>query len=236
MKNIITLLVLLVIVLSLSNFLTAQEPISQADVDILLGKWTGDAPLGDDLLRLAFRFEATDDGKFAALIDMPDRGYNGIPITEVQMKDGAIKLKVAAIQMEFSGKLKGKDNNLMVGTYYQGDKNVQIEMRKSASKSKGLGLSQEAMNVLSGKWNGKLEAGMMAIRFEKKKNGDFVGYFDNPDPGKKGVPVTAAKLKDGKLNVKVASIKGEFNGQLSSEKFVGEWKQEGKTSPLSLEK
>lgn len=72
MKNIITLLVLLVIVLSLSNFLTAQEPISQEDVDILLGKWTGDAPLGDDLLRLAFRFEATDDGKFAALIDMPD--------------------------------------------------------------------------------------------------------------------------------------------------------------------
>jgi hypothetical protein len=234
MKNIFTLLVLLAVLLL--NISIAQEPISQADVDVLLGKWTGDIPLGDDLLRLALRFELKDDSKLAALIDMPDRGVEGMPITDIQMKDGAIKFKAAGVQMEFSGKFKGKDNNMMVGTYSQGDKHVQVELRKSAAKSKGLGLSQESMDLLLGKWNGKLEAGMMAIRFEKKRTGDFVGYFDNPDPGKKGIPVTAVKLKDGKLNVKVESIKGEFNGQLSDKKFVGEWKQEGKTSPLSLEK
>lgn len=234
MKNIIMLLVLLAV--PMASISIAQEPISQADVDILIGKWTGDAPLGDDLLRLALRFELIDDGKLAALVDLPDRGLNGIPITEVQMKEGAIKLKAASINMEFSGKLKGKDNSMIVGTYSQGDQHVPLELRKSATKSKGLGLSQEAMDLLLGKWNGKLEAGMMAMRFEKKRTGDFAGYFDNPDPGKKGVPVTAVKLKDGKLNVKVESIKGEFNGQLSDKKFVGEWKQAGKTSPLSLEK
>jgi hypothetical protein len=235
MKTIAALLVLLFSVLSL-NVSIAQEPISQADIDLLIGKWSGDVPLGDDLLRLAFRFEITDDEKLAAFVDMPDRGYNNVPITGIQMKDGDIKLKMASIQVEFTGKLKGKNNDMMVGNYFQGGNSYQLELRKSASKSKGLGLSQESMDLLLGKWNGKLEAGMMSIRFEKKKSGEFVGYFDNPDPGRKGVPITAVKLKDGKLNIKVESIKGEFNGQLSDKKFAGEWKQDGKASPLTIEK
>ena len=92
------------------------------------------------------------------------------------------------------------------------------------------------MDQLLGEWNGNLGSLAVVFRFEMKENGDFAGFLDSPNQGAKGIPITGASFTDGKLQLKVKTINGEFNGQLSGNSLTGDWTQMGKTSPLTMKK
>ena len=100
----------------------------------------------------------------------------------------------------------------------------------------GTGLSEEDMERLLGEWQGKLGPLTLMFRFEKAEKGESVGFIDSPDQGAKGIPITEAALTDGRLELKVKSVGGEFSGQLSSDTLSGEWKQSGQSIPLTLTK
>jgi hypothetical protein len=102
-----------------------------------------------------------------------------------------------------------------------------------------LSLPEETMDQLAGKWDGKLVDLDVIFRFEKVESGGFKGFVDMPRLGKKDLPITDASLSGGKLILKVEAGRGpiEVIGQLSGDKFIGDWISiEGKRIPLTLDK
>lgn len=100
-------------------------------------------------------------------------------------------------------------------------------------------LSEEIMDRLSGRWTGSFpieeNAINVAFRFERTKEGVFIGCFDFMDQEAKGIPILEAGWSDGKLKLTIGTS-GELTGQFSEEKIVGGLKQGPMVMPLSVEK
>ena len=85
-----------------------QAPANQVDISademkLLLGRWRG--TVGP--LSVIVRFEKNAEGNSVVLLDSPDQGARGIPVTKAALKDGTLSLKVSAVGGEYSGKLSG---------------------------------------------------------------------------------------------------------------------------------
>jgi len=212
----------------------------------LLGQWNGQVTIQTASLTTVFRFEMSGNGDFVGFIDSPDQGAKGIPITDANLSDGKLTLKVASVSGEFKGKIA---SDKIVGDWTQAGLNAStpVTLNKGAYVAPvyKLTLPKESMDQLSGKWNGKMaswdgksDPSDLIFRFEKAKNGDFKGFVDMPAQGTTGMPVTEATLSNGKLTLKIkAAMAVEFKGQLSGDKLVGEWVTAGaKGISLSLTK
>ena len=217
-----------------------EKPIlSKKDMDKLLGAWNGKLTLPGGSLTIVFRFERTEKGEFTGSLDSPDQGGYGIPVTDISISDGDFILKIPRINAEYKGKMT---NNEITGKFTQVGNAMPLNLKKGEYKTETykLTLPKEAMDQLLGEWNGPLTMPIggsitAVFRFEQAKNGDFSGFIDLPDQGANGIPITEAILSDGKLILKIKSLGGEFTGELSKDKIVGNWTQTGMNSaPLAL--
>lgn len=202
----------------------------------LSGEWHGQLKTPATTLAVVFNFERTEKGEFVGSISIPDQGVKGLPVTEANLSDGKLTLKVKAVQAEFKGKLA--DNELTGEWTQPGMSSMPLLLKKGKyiPQVYSLKLPSETMERLSGKWQGKLGPLTLVFRFKKTEKGDFLGFLDSPDQGAKGIQFTEASLSDGKLTLKVKMANAEFKGQLSDESLVGEWVQGGKNTPLTLKK
>lgn len=209
--------------------------LTEEDMEKLLGEWNGPLTLPTTSLTVVFRFEKTKEGNFVAFYDYPGIGWKGVPVSEATRSDEKLTLKIKAINAEFNGELSGDE---MVGEWTYRGNSLPLTLKKGEYKAPvySLSFSKEAMDQLSGKWQGKLGPYILLFRFEKTDKGEFLGFVDSPDQGTKGVPITEAALSDGKLTLKMKSANSEYSGQLSDSSLVGEWKQGGQSNPLTLTK
>jgi len=216
-----------------------KPTLSQKDMDKLLGSWNGKFTIPGGSLTVVFRFERTEKGEFKGFLDSPDQGGFGIPVTDMEMSEGNLILKISSIRGEYKGKLS---DNEIIGEFSQLGNPLSLNLKKGEYKAPAykLNLPKETIEQLLGEWNGPLtiQASTLTVvfRFEMTKNSEFVGFQDSPDQGAKGIPITEATLSEGKLTLKIASINGEFKGQLSGERLDGDWSQMGMKSTLSLKK
>jgi|GEM_PF-556753 len=214
-------------------------------MDKLLGEWNGPLtmPTGGSII-VVFRFEMTKNSEFVGFLDSPDQGAKGLPVTEANLSDAKLTLKITSLNGEFKGQLSG---DKLVGAFTQAGNSTPLTLNKGAYVAPvyKLSMPKDAMEKLSGKWNGKMpswdgksDPSDVVFRFEKAKNGDFKGFVDMPAQGTTGMPVTEANLSEGKLTLKIkAAMPVEFKGQLSGDKLVGEWLTAGaKGISLSLTK
>jgi pimeloyl-ACP methyl ester carboxylesterase len=109
----------------------------------------------------------------------------------------------------------------------------------SAALVAGGGATIAAEASLAGAWSGELEVGggKLPIVFHVvEKDGALSATMDSPSQGALGIPVSSAAQKDGKVELGIASIKGEFVGELSADgkSIQGFWKQGGASLPLLL--
>ena len=201
----------------------------------LLGSWNGQLETPANSLTVVFRFEKIKGGEFVGFTDSPDQGGYGIPVTETEMKDGTVDIKVSSLQAEYKGKMADDE---IVGKFTQRGMSFPLTLKKGEYKASvySLSLPKRAMDQLLGEWHGNLGPLRLVFRFEMKENGDFVGFIDSPDQGAKGIPITQAALTDGRLEIKVKAVGGEFSGQLSDNNLDGEWTQMGRSNPLTLTK
>jgi hypothetical protein len=215
-------------------------PLSPKDMEYLLGKWQGSVEeVPNHRLTVVFRFELTDQGKFLAVADSPDQNAYNIPITDVKIADGILTLQVESAGMIFRGQINddtisGPFRQYVNNTDYYS--NLVLKKQESDAEGRSLELPREAVDLLLGKWNGRIGPDNIVLRFEKTKKGDCIGFIDIPAQRSKGLPVTTAKMRDGKIILKVKSIGGEFMGVLSNGNLAGDWKQKGISNPLSLTK
>jgi len=92
-----------------------------------------------------------------------------------------------------------------------------------------------------GVWEGALDFGPMKLRLafkiDKKADGGLSAKMDSIDQGAKDIPVKGAKFEDNKLTLDLSDLQAEFIGTLGDDGVIkGEWKQAGRTFPLTLKR
>lgn len=92
------------------------------------GAWNGTLNAGGAKLRIVFHIEE-NAGVCTATMDSPDQGVKGIPVTEVEVENNAIRLKIAGIAMAYAGTLTG---NSIAGTFTQGGFSAPLNMERGA--------------------------------------------------------------------------------------------------------
>jgi hypothetical protein len=105
-----------------------HDPAPPSDID---GTWEGtlDMPGQGGKLRLVFHFKNTADG-LTATMDSPDQKLKGWPATTVTRKGSSMKVAMAQINGEFSGKI-GKGLDTMSGDWTQGGSGIPLLLKKA---------------------------------------------------------------------------------------------------------
>jgi hypothetical protein len=223
------------------NLVPYKKPVlTKGDMDNLLGQWHGELKIPTGSYMLVFRFEMKEKGEFQGFLDIPDAGGTGLPVTDIELSDGNLKLKIPAAQLEYKGKLA--DNDIVGEVILGGAQSFPVTLKKGEYKapSYSLNLPKETSDILTGEWHGQLKLPTAILhgsfRFETTKKGEFVGFYELPDQKAK-IPITEANLSDGKLTLKVKVANAEFKGQLKGDELTGEWAQAGMSNiPFSLKK
>lgn len=111
----------------------------------------------------------------------------------------------------------------------------------SAALALGLfaSVSSAQSSAVAGDWQGALNAGgvtlHLVLHLQADSTGALTGTLDSIDQGAKGIPITKAQLKEGKLTLDLDMIRGHYAGALdaSGKEIAGEWTQLS-TLPLSF--
>lgn len=221
------------------NLIPYVEPtLSKESMAILKGRWQGNLehPLIEKLV-IVFRFEESKTGDFIGFMDVPAQGARNIPINTINMEGNELTLKINMAMLEYKAKLV---DNKFDGKWIQGGQELPLSLEKGGEEIiNRLSLSEESFQKLAGYWNGALTTPQgsftVVVRFEKTKQGDFVGFVDSPDIGANDIPITEASLSDsGEFTFKIPGLQFEYNGQLSENEITGESKQGGMKNPLNL--
>jgi len=223
------------------NLKPYEKPVlTKKDMDVLMGSWHGPLEIPSGALTIVLRFEMNEKGEFKTFLDSPDQGATGIPVSDVELVDGTLSIKIPSVRAEYKGKLA---DDKITGEFKQGGQPLPLTLKKGEYKAPALALDlpKEIMEQLSGEWYGPLKtpAATLSIvfKFATTEKGEFAGFLDSPDQGAKGIPVTEANFNDGKLTIKVKVVQAEFKGQLADKELTGEWSQAGASSmPLLLKK
>lgn len=93
----------------------------------LEGTWTGTLEVQSFKLRVAFHV-SSKQGSLAATMDSIDQGVHGIAVESVELKDGAVTIKVPSIGGVFEGRLE--EALTIRGTWSQSGISLPLELRK----------------------------------------------------------------------------------------------------------
>jgi hypothetical protein len=200
----------------------------------LSGEWHGTLRMPTNVIHVAFKFETAEKGEFVGYYEIPDQGAK-IPISEANIKDGMLTLKIKVGSAEYKGKL---DGDSLTGEWVQaGISSIPLSMKKGeyVPPVYNLDLPDEIKEQLTGEWyeDVKLQAQTITIvvNFKTTEKGEFIGIQDNLTQNAKGMPVFEATYSDGKLTFKIPNA--EFKGKLDGDKLVGEVALAGSSAPPS---
>jgi pimeloyl-ACP methyl ester carboxylesterase len=93
----------------------------------ITGSWNGLLEIPGGHLRIVFRITA-DGAGYTTLMDSPDQGVKGIPVTSTVFADSVLKLDMPAAKISYSGKL-GADMHFQ-GTFTQGPKVLPLNLSR----------------------------------------------------------------------------------------------------------
>jgi len=94
-------------------------------------------------------------------------------------------------------------------------------------------------STVTGDWQGALNAGgitlHLVLHLHTDSAGALTGTLDSIDQGAKGIPITKAELKGGKLTLDLDMIHGHYVGELNAtgKEVAGQWTQLN-TLPLTF--
>ncbi len=106
-----------------------EKPMTKGDMAVLLGRWEGKLKVGGTSLRIVFRVEKDKKGNVTALMDSPDQGAEGIPVSRVALKDSRVLFEVTKIRGKFEGSLSA-DKNSISGNWMQSGLKLPLKLEK----------------------------------------------------------------------------------------------------------
>jgi hypothetical protein len=217
---------------------------SHAETNSAAGNWSGTLDVSGVKLRLIFHVTEGADKKLSGMLDSVDQGAMGIP-GNVKYEKSVMTFEVPSISGVFQGtnSAKGKLN----GTWTQGPGVLPLELTRlvgnaplpaRSANPESIELNKKTNGKLVGNWEGTLDVGAATLRivfkFSKSAEGGLIGAMDSPDQKASDIPVSTARFEGGKCVFTVATIGGEFAGELKGDDLTGSWKQGGQDFPLKL--
>lgn len=220
--------------LTRGEYAPAGIELSAEAIARLEGSWVGRlANAAGASLAVVFRFETDEDGAFAAFLDSPDQGANGIPITEISVDADQLSLTIPAVQGSFTATLGDAE---IAGTWRQGPTEQPLTLTRGeyAPTVTALDLSDAAMERLAGTWRGQMGPLELIFRFERTGDGLPVAFLDVPAQGASGLQVAMASLEEDQLTIAVSAVGANYTGTVSGNEISGEWQQGPATNELIL--
>jgi len=212
--------------------------LSQEAIDRLKGSWVGRVTnAAGGSLAVVFRFESNGPGNIVAVLDSPEQGASGIPMSELTLEGDQLSFVIPGAQANFRGTLSAE---AITGTWAQGNASQALTMARGeyVPTVAALDLPAEAWARLRGTWRGPLAAPggtlEVVLRFETTADGTSLGFMDVPTRGAAGLVIAAASLTGDALELSVPAGALVIAGTLSGTGFTGEWRQGGMNTPLSL--
>lgn len=201
----------------------------------IAGIWEGKlVPAPGTELTVQFKIKKSDDGSYTALINSPDTGgLKNVPATSVTYDAGTLKIVATEVNGTFEGLV---EDNLIAGKWSQEGTSFPLSLRPYEEPK----LSPEAMNILMGRWQGKLDTPVaelvIVFRFEESNTGDLTGFMDVPAQAARGIPISEIAMDSGSLTLKIAAAAAEYRATTSGDGFDGKWIQGGQEIPLNVKK
>jgi hypothetical protein len=221
-----------------------QKPVlTKAAISTLVGAWNGPIPVPGQKFTFLVRFKVNDKGEITGTLSVPEQPERGEPpLSEISFTDNTLEFQVPAPGGTF--KYHGTyANGVITGTWLQAGApppGMAIALKRGdvAATVYVLKLSGPAFATVAGKWTGKLTVPQgsltLVMRFEVNAGGQYVGFFDSPDQGAKGLPIAEASVAAGKLTTKMNAPPAQFEGTISGRTIVGQWTQTGPQGPISI--
>jgi pimeloyl-ACP methyl ester carboxylesterase len=97
--------------------------------DGVQGIWQGALRAGAIELRVVFRITRTDDGILTATLDSPDQGATGIPVDELAVDGGSVRMEVRSVRGVFQGTL-AEDGSALRGAWSQSGVNLPLALQR----------------------------------------------------------------------------------------------------------
>ena len=222
------------------NLAPYEKPVmSQAEIDTLLGEWTGKLEIPGGELTLVFRFAKNDAGELQGFVRSPDQGNNEAPATDILLQDEIFSMKVPAAQVQITGKMSATEFD---GKFQQGPQQLSLKMSKGeyVAPKTVFNLSEEDAQKLIGEWHGELETpagkATSVFRFEKNKSGEYIAETYSPDQNNSSTPISEVSVSDGTLTIKRPGPMGGFTGKMTDSEISGEVATPMGGIPLTLRK
>ena len=229
-----------------------QKPvISAAGAKSLAGNWTGVLTVQAGITQnVNIEFKQVGSA-IEGVFSLPDQGAN-LPFKDVVFEGGEVSMKIpqGQVVLNYSGKVAGDNitGRLKVPNPALPPEGLALNLKRGEYKAVAavLKLSAESFALLKGKWQGALEVPNpqtgqkqvldLILRFETNPKGEYVAFVDSPVQKAMGLIVSEATLADGKLNIKLPVVRGEYSATLSGKSMTGEWSQGGGKLPLTMTK
>lgn len=97
----------------------------------VVGDWNGVLDAGQaGKLHLVVHVTQKQDGSLTGTMDSVDQNANGIPITTISYKDGALHFECSDIGGSYDGKMN-KDNSEVDGTWSQSGNSLALNLTRS---------------------------------------------------------------------------------------------------------
>ena len=93
----------------------------------ITGKWNGLLKVPGVQLRLIFHINKTDTG-YSAIMDSPDQGANGIPMSRANFEKSVLTVELTTLQLEYTGKLDS--TGMVVGTFKQAGQSFPMNLSR----------------------------------------------------------------------------------------------------------
>jgi dipeptidyl aminopeptidase/acylaminoacyl peptidase len=117
--------------LGLSAVRADTKPPDKPAAQSLEGFWQGTLKAGVVELRLVLRITPKPGGAFAGVLDSPDEGLKGIPISEITSKDGSVRLELKTVKAVFEGKWS-KEGSEIAGNWMQSGQSFPVTFKRLA--------------------------------------------------------------------------------------------------------
>ena len=200
------------------------------------GYWKTNLKVNADIqLAMLLRIGTDPEGELRGLLDIPDQGTQGIPVTDLKYDSSQVVFSVKGMGMDFEGRMNSAAT-AFEGTMKSFGQEFELvfDRASAATEEEKLELSY---NVDSGEtdmrgfWQGTLTVPgaelRLAVALGVDPEGVFHGTMDSLDQNARGLPMSSVEVTERHFEFKWAALGATYSGDLSEDRneLVGSFKQ-----------